>query len=170
MASGQTLAQWRMLSNQPPTSNAALPDPIVVTGSRNEFALSFPSTGSPEIVLSGKLLSYAGGGVTVRVFGAMDGANTGTPVVRMQTEFERHIAGKVLTANDFSGVQVAESTVNNTANAAFFATVGHTDGAQMDSVANNELFRIRIARLNSGLTGTNASGNFRVTAVDIVEV
>jgi hypothetical protein len=169
MASGDILAAWTMLGNDPPAANAALPTRIAVTGSRNRFALQFASTGSPEASLEGPLINYDGGGVTVRIHGAMDGANTGTKVVRMEAAFERMVGAKVLTADDFAAAQVAESTVDNTSNARFTASVNFSNGSQMGSVANKEWFRLRFARINSGLAGDNASGVFNVIEVDIVE-
>ena len=169
MATGETNAAWNVYANEPPAANAALRAQIAVTGDRSRPVLVLPATGSPEAVFSGKLLSYGASGVQVRIHGAMDGANTGTVVVRIESAFERLPAAEVLTANGFATAQAAESTVNNTANALLTATVNFTNGSQMDSVVNNDWFRLRIARLNAGLTGTNASGSFRILYVEIVE-
>lgn len=169
MASGDTNSAWNAYANEPPASNAALRAQIVPTGDRSRPVLVFAATGSPEAVFSGKLLNYGGSGVTVRIHGAMDGANTGTKVVRMEAACERLPTAEALGGNGFASAVAAESTVDNTANNLFVATIDMSNGSQMDSTVNNDWFRIRIARLNSGLTGDNASGNFRVLYVEVVE-
>jgi hypothetical protein len=169
MASGDTNSAWTVYANEPPTSNVATRAQLVPTGDRARPVLVFASTGSPEAVFSGKLLNYGNSGVTVRIHGAMDGANTGTKVVRMEAAFERLPSGEALGGNGFASAVAAESTVDNTANNLFIASINLSNGAQIDSTVNDDWFRLRIARLNSGLTGDNASGNFRVLYVEVVE-
>lgn len=170
MASGDTCAAWSPFhSNEPPSENAAVVGTLIPTGDATRYFVRFPSSGSPRGVVSGKMLSYGGGGVNVRIRGSMDGANTGTKVVRMEVALERLPSEELLTGNGFASGVAAEGTVDNTARNLFTVTVPLTHGAQMDSVVNGDWFRLRYTRLNSGLTGENASGTFDVLHVDIVE-
>lgn len=93
---------------------------------------------------------YAGGGVDVKVSFA-HGSTTGT--MTWESSFEKigddH---QVLTSDGFATGQTVAKTVSSTANQPVTATISHTDGAQMDSVAAGDPFRLRIKR-TTGATG-----------------
>lgn len=114
---------------------------------------------------------YASGGLTVEVSGAMDSANTGTKVVGVTVYIERVASGDDLGSggSDFAAGVTAEITVDNTADNEFSGSVSLTDGAQVDSLADGDDFRIRIERKTSGLTGTNASGDWQWLRADVSE-
>lgn len=168
MASGDTLSAFTPLSNDPPSADAAIVARLIPTGNRTRTVLRFPASADREAVFTGKLLSYGGGGVTVRTIGAMDGANTGTKVVRFEAAFERLSSGEAQTASGFASAIAAESTVDNDSRERFTASI-NLSNSQIDGVGDGDWFRLRIKRLNSGLTGENASGAMDVEAVDIVE-
>jgi hypothetical protein len=170
MASGDIVFAAQAVSNEPPGTAAALMGQVAVASTnRNRMVILFPSSADREAIFLCLLTNYAGGGVSARIRGSMSGANTGTKVVRMEAAWERLQTGDVHTTDGFASAQVVEATVDNTANTEFVATIPFTHGAQMDSTANKEWFRLRVRRLNSGLTGDNASGTFQLIRVDGVE-
>lgn len=171
MGSGDSIAGFEPFENVPPSTNYALPDLIdAVTGVRP--VLDFSTSADKVAIFNGRIpRHYDGGGLTLKIEGAIDTANTGTKVVRISASFERVTTSDDLDAggSDFASAQTSEITVNNTANAMFSGTIAFTDGAQMDSLAAGDKFRLRITRHNSGLTGTNATGDFQLLGLELVE-
>ena len=140
MASGDTLAVFTPLSNEPPSANFATLD------TRNLHpTLDFDATTEEKAVFTGIMpRNYAGGGVTNTIFWTGGTATGGTVV--WQTAFER--IGTVLDidgdsfATGNNGTLVAPSTTGSLTSTA----IAHTDGAQMDSIAVGELYRIAVTR------------------------
>jgi len=161
LASGNTLCVFTPYQNEPPTTNYATLD------IRNQHpVLDFDdTTGEVAIFTVVMPRHYAGGGVTVYVHHAASSATTGT--IGWLVAFERIGAVLDLDADSFAADQtVTATTVNGTAGIPNITSVGFTDGAQMDSVAAGEAFRLRITR---DVASDSAVGDAELIAVEIKE-
>jgi hypothetical protein len=157
--------QFLPAQNEPPAANPAT-FTLITAATGQRALLEFDGSTDETGIMSGVLRNYRGGGVTVTFKGTMDSTNTGTKVVKLAASFELVQSADVLGAggNDFASAQTAEIVVNNTIGTMFEGTITFTDGAQMDSVTTGKLFRFKITRNNTGLSGTNATGRYRMLA------
>jgi len=163
MASGDTLCRFGPLHNEPTTTLAAL------WGVRNQHPiLSFDDTTNWYCVFSDVMpQNYAGTtGVTVYIHYAMASAVADT--VDWDAAFER-IGDQQLDidGDSFAAVQsVDNTTVPGTAGYVDIVSIAFTDGAQMDSVAKGESFRIKI---NRDAASDDATGDAQILKVEIRE-
>jgi len=142
MATGNTLCIFIPLNNEPTTTNYATLD------TRNQHpVLDFDGGTNEDAVFSAVMpRHYAGGGVTVYIHYAMSTETTGD--IDWDVAFER-IGDQQLDidADSFAAVQsVDNTTVPGTSGLVDIVSVAFTDGAQMDSVAVGEGFRLKITR------------------------
>lgn len=141
MASGNTLLIFTPLQNEPPASNYATLD------LRNGHpVLDFDPTTQETAIFSGVMpLHYGGGGVTVYVHATSDAAS-GT--LGWDVSFERMSdATTDLDSDSFATAQtVTAATVPGTSGVVLVLNVAISNGANMDSVAAGESFRLRIRR------------------------
>jgi hypothetical protein len=109
---------------------------------------------------------YAGGGVTIHLHFAMSSASSGT--IRLQTDFERiGIDHQNITNDGFTNSpQNADSSVSTTLGNVMVASSTHTNGAQMDSVAVGEKFRISVKRAS---LGGDPTGDLELVGIEIKE-
>ena len=149
MASGDALCVWRALDNEPPdadyatldsrlTASADEPDDVIPflacdDGATNEFA-AFSGV-MPE--------HYGGGGLTLTLMWSSAAATTGD--AKWEAAFKSftddvddqdskaYAAAKAVTATTASGAGEID-----------YADIAFTDGAEMDSIAKNEYFRLTI--------------------------
>lgn len=150
MASGNTLLQFAPLGNEPPASSYATLD------TRNAHpCLDFDGTADEEAVWSGVLPAhYAGGGLTVDTFWAFTSATSGS--LRVQAAIERIDASSLdIDADSFASFQSAGGTAPGTSGQVIVVSVAFTSGAQMDSLAASEAFRLKIRRDADGTSGTD---------------
>ena len=162
MASGDTLLVFTPLQNEPPASNFATLD------LRNLHpVLDFDATTSESAVFRAVMpRSYAGGGITVYIHYAMSSATSGT--VDWDVALER-IGDQQLDidGDSFAAVNsVDNTTVPGTAGLVDIVTIAFTDGADMDSVAVGELFRLKITR---DAANDDAAGDAELVAIEIKE-
>jgi hypothetical protein len=162
MASGDTLLLFTPLHNEPPSSNFATID------LRNLHpCLDFDDTTNEDAVFSGVMpQSYDGGGVTVYLHYSMSSATSDT--VDWDVCFER-IGDQQLDidSDSFAAVNSADNTtVPGTSGNVDVVSVAFTDGADMDSVAAGELFRLKVTR---DASSDDASGDAELHAVEIRE-
>jgi len=163
MASGDTLIIFMPYNNEPPSSNYATLD------TRNLHpCLDFDATTNESAVFSAVMpQSYAGTtGVTVYLHYAMTSATTNT--VDWDVSFER-IGDQQLDidSDSFAAVNsVDDTTVPGTSGNVDVVSVAFTDGADMDSVAAGELFRIKVTR---DAASDDATGDAELYAVEIRE-
>lgn len=160
MASGATLRTFGALDNEAPSANYA------TMGLRNGHpTLEFNDTTAWAALFSGVMpRSYAGGGITVYLT-ATAVATSGT--MGWTVELERRDAATDLDADSFAGAQtVTATTVPGTSGAPLTLNVAITSGANMDSIAAGDPFRIRIKR---DVANDNAVGNVELMDVEIKE-
>ncbi|KKN66026.1 hypothetical protein LCGC14_0475040 [marine sediment metagenome] len=128
--------------NEPPSANFATLD------TRNLHpVLDFDATTNESAVFSSVLpAGYAGGGLTVYIHYAMTSAVANT--IDWDVSFER-IGDQVLDidGDSFAAVNsVDNTTVPGTTGLVDVVSIAFTDGADMDSIAAGESFRIKITR------------------------
>jgi hypothetical protein len=162
MASGDTLVVFTPLHNEPPSSDPATLD------TRNQHpVLDFDPTTNESAVFSGVMpRNYDGGGVTVYLHYAMSSATSGD--VDWDVSFER-IGDQQLDidSDSFAAVNsVDNTTVPGTSGNVDIVNTTFTDGADMDSVAAGEAFRLKITR---DAASDTAAGDAELLAVEIKE-
>lgn len=171
MASGDTLAILIPESiGPPPASNHAPYVVIVAATGRRGVLLYSPTTGETAIWPSLLARSYAGGGITIDIYGAMALANTGTKKVRLDVALERVPVGAVLGVggSDFAAAKSVSAAVDNLINVVFKATVTFTNGAEMDSVVGGDPLRLRVSR-DPDNVDDDALGDYQFARAEIRE-
>jgi hypothetical protein len=162
MASGDTLCVLSPLDAYFPATNFA------TLGQRNQhFVLNFDTTTQETAFWRTALpRHYAGGGVTVYVHWAAATATTGT--VGWDVSFERIGDGSQdLDADGFATAQtVTAATVPATTGNVDITNVAVTNGANIDSIAVGEVFRVRVRR---DVANDNAAGDAQLVAVELKE-
>ena len=162
MASGDTLLIFRPQDNEPTSANFATLD------TRNLHpVLDFDASTNESAVFSAVMpRSYAGGGLTVYIHYAMTSATTGD--IDWDVDLER-IGDQQLDidADSFVGVNSTDNTtVPATSGNVDIITVTFTDGADMDSIAVGEGFRMKVIR---DAAADTATGDAEVRFVEIKE-
>ena len=163
MASGDTLLTFLPYANEPPSSNYATLD------TRNlRPCLDFDASTNEYAIFSGVMPQHYAGttGVTVYIHYAMSSAEADT--VDWDAEFER-IGDQQLDVDGDSFAaanSVDNTTVPGTSGLVDVVSIAFTDGADMDSVAAGELFRLRISR---DATNDDATGDAELFAVELRE-
>ena len=160
MASGDTLAVFLPVMNEPPTANFATPD------TRNVHpVLDFDAAADESAVFSGVMpQNYtASAAINVIVGWMATSATSGTAtwtaeVERMNTDLD---------ADSFAAAQTADGTANGTSGILTFTTIALTN-AQADSIAKGEDFRLRITRNQDSGTDDIAS-DVELVSVEIRE-
>lgn len=141
MASGNTLVTITPAANEPPTASVATLD------SRNSHpCLDFDASSDESAVFTGLLpRSYAGGGLTVTLAWAATSATTGNVVWNAQIE-RLEDEGTDSDSDSFASAQTATGTTAGTSGSLQYTSITFTSGAQMDSLAAGEMFRLKITR------------------------
>ena len=162
MASGDTLLIFGPHDNEPPASNFATLD------LRNgHVVLDFDASTNESAIFSGIMPQhYDGGGVTVFLHYAMSSAETGD--VDWDAEFERiGDQQQDIDTDSFAAANsVDNTTVPGTSGLVDVVSIAFTNGADMDSVAAGEAFRLRITR---DAASDTAAGDAELLAVEIRE-
>ena len=148
--------------NEPPAADGATLDVR-----NNHPVLDFDDTANESAIFSGVMPStYGGRGVTVYIHYAMTSATAGT--IDWDVAFER--IGDQQLDIDGDGFAAVNSVDNTTVPAICgyvnVVSVPFTDGADMDSVAAGEAFRIKITR---DAISDDAAGDAELVAVEIRE-
>lgn len=162
MASGDTLLVFTPQCNEPPASNFATFD------TRNLHpVLDFDPTTNESAIFSGIMpRHYAGGGVTVYLHYAMTSAEADT--VDWDVAFERiGDQQQDIDGDGFAAVQsVDNTTVPGTSGLVDIVSVAFANGAQMDSVAVGEGFRLKVTR---DAVSDDAAGDAELRLIEIKE-
>jgi hypothetical protein len=163
MASGDSLYAWTAHANEPPDTNFA-------TYSRRNahFILEFNDTTAQSAVFRGVMArNYNGGGVTVRLEWMAATATTGN--VKWNAQIERHqSAVDDLDADSFATAQTTISVAPVNSGLITYASIALTNGAQMDSLAVGEGFRLRVTR-DAADGGDTMTGNSQVLTIELHE-
>lgn len=162
MASGDTLLIFTPLMNEPPASVFATLD------TRNQHpVLDFAAAINENAIFTGIMpRNYAGGGITVYIHYAMSSAVADT--VDWDVAFER-IGDQQLDidADSFAAAKsVNDTTVPDTSGLVDIVSIAFTDGAEIDSIAAGESFRIKITR---DAVSDDATGDAELVSIEIKE-
>lgn len=163
MASGNTLCFFHPYGSEPPSAAYATQD------LRNGHpVLDFNDTTDESAIWTGYLpANYSGGGLTVIIGWAATTATSG--VTRWDVSIERIDASSLdIDADSFAAVQSVEGTAPGISGQVLYSSVGFTSGAQMDSLAATELFRIKVTRDADHANDTMA-GDAEIIGVTIKE-
>jgi hypothetical protein len=160
--SAKPFLEWGPRNNEPPASNYATLD------LRNQRpVLDFDTTTQEAAIFSGVLSSaYAGGGITVDIYCMATSATTGT--IGWDVAIERIDTSSLDTDSDsFASAQtVTAVTVPGTSGQILKMSVNISNGANMDSLAAGEAFRLRIRR---DVANDNAAGDAELLSVTMRE-
>lgn len=163
MASGNTLAAFFPQDNEPPAANFATLD------TRNGHpVLDFDAATDEDAIFSCVLpRNYAGGGLTVYLHWAATSATSGDVV--WNVAFERIGEGSQdIDSDGFASAQAATATASATSGNVDIQAITFTDGAQIDSIAVGEAFRIKVTRdANNG--SDTMTGDAELVGVEIKE-
>jgi hypothetical protein len=163
MASGNTLLVFGPYNNEPPSSNYATLD------TRNQHpCLDFDASTNESAVFSSVMPQHYAGttGVTVYLHYAMSSATADT--VDWDVSWER-IGDQQLDidSDSFAAVNsVDNTTVPGTSGNVDIVSVAFTDGADMDSVAKGESFRLKVTR---DASSDDATGDAELYKVELRE-
>lgn len=162
MASGDTILIFHPYDNEAPSSDYATVD------TRNQHpVLDFDESTNESAVFSNIMPQrYAGGGLTVYIHYSMTSATSGD--VDWDVAFER-VGDQALDidSDSFAAVNsVDNTTVPGTSGLVDVVSITFTDGADMDSVAAGELFRVKVTR---DATSDTASGDAELHGIELRE-
>ena len=143
MASGDSLLIWTPLANEPPAATFATLD------TRNSHVvLDFDGATNESAVFRGVMPRHYAGttGVTLYIHYAMTSATSGD--IDWDAAFERvSDSQQDIDSDGFaSALSVDNTTVPATSGHVDIVSIAFTNGAQMDSVAVGEAFRLKITR------------------------
>lgn len=162
MASGNSLLVFTPQANQPPASNYATLDTR-----NNHLVLDFDDTTNESAVFSGVMpRHYAGSGLTVYIHYAMTSATSGD--IDWDAAFERiGDQQQDIDSDGFAAVNsVDNTTVPGTSGLVDIVNITFTDGADMDSIAVGESFRMKLTR---DAASDTAIGDAELVAIEIKE-
>lgn len=159
MASGDSLFTFLPFDNEPPASGYATPD------LRNAHpCLSFDASTDEAAVFTGVLpRHYGGGGITVDLHFAATSATSGNAV--LTAAFERIGDGvQNIDSDGFASAQSVTSAVPGVSGNVKIISIPFTNGAQIDSLAVGEAFRLKVTRDADNGSDT-ATGDLELIAV-----
>lgn len=165
MASGDTLIFIDPRDNEWLGANPATPDTR-----NNHPLLDFSDTTDEKAVFKCIMpRNYAGGGITVYIHYAM--TSDVTNKVRWEAAFERVGDGQQdIDSDGFAAAQAVNvAAVPATSGHVDIVAITFTNGAQMDSVAVGEGFRLQVERKPSDGANDTATGDAELWAIEIKE-
>lgn len=156
------LLTFKPTDNEPPTSNYATLDTR-----NNRPVLDFDNTTQEAAVFSGVMPNgYAGGGLTVTIFCALTSATSGTVGWDIALERTQAITDDIDSDSFATAQTVTAATVPGTSGQVLQMSVNVANGADIDSIAAGELFRLRVRR---DVANDTAAGDAELLAVTIRE-
>ena len=164
MASGDTLLIFTPLSNEPPASNFATLD------TRNGHpCLDFDDSTDESAIFTGVLpRHYSGGGITVYLHIAFTSATSGNADI--EVSFERiGDEQQGLGSDGFASAKAVNVPAPGTAGLATIDALSFSNGAEIDSIAAGEAFRIKVTRDADDATNDTASGDAELIAIELRE-
>lgn len=165
MASGDTLCIFNALHGEPPAANFATLD------TRNAVPVLDLDATTDESIVFGAFMprNYAGGGLTLTIGWMASSATTGT--ISLDAAFMSVTDdADDLDTKAFAAANNANPTTASATGEVDYVTIAFTDGADMDSVAAGEYFRLQITRDANGTTSTDDMvGDMELVFVEIKE-
>lgn len=141
MASGDTLLIFSPWSNEPPASS-----PAGYTLRNGHQVLGFDAATDESAVFSAVMpRHYAGGGVTVYLHVTDTNDTNAAHASYWDVAFER-LTAQDIDSDGFASAQSTHIHPNGTSGIPVVGSIAFTDGAQMDSVAGGEAFRLKVTR------------------------
>ena len=173
MATGDALCVWRATDNEPPDADYATLDTIL-TASADEPddvvpVLDFDPGATQEYASFSAVMPehYGGGGVTLTLMWSSD-AITGD--VKWDAAFKSFTVDvDDMDSKVYAAIQTATEATASAAGEIQYTDIAFTDGAQMDSIAKNEYFRLRITRDSADAADTMDSNDAELIAVYLTE-
>jgi hypothetical protein len=164
MASGNTLCTFVGRDNEPPTSNYATLDIR-----NNIMVLDFDASTEEASIFRDILPAhYSGGGLTVDIYWMATSATSGATVWGGSIERAQD-GGTDQDADSFATEQLSSaSNANGTSGIKSKATITFSSGANMDSLAAGEPFRLKIARKVAD-AGDTMTGDAELTEIHVKE-
>ena len=166
MASGDTLAVFVPLHNEPPATIAATLDIR-----NNRLALDFNDAADEEAVFTGIMPQHYSNatGITIHIWwGSATDQTTGD--VDWEFAFERIITGVTdLDVDSFATAQNLDADAPGTASLIVEDTLAITKGANMDSIVAGDLFRLKVRRDADDATNDDMDGDAELYAIEIRE-
>lgn len=163
MASGDTLCSWPTAYSmvQPSTGYTAMARDI-----RNNVGVLDADAAAVEVVILEGVLpaNYAGGGLTFNFWFKATTATTGDVVTGAAIER----GNTDIDSDSFASEKTVTSTTDGTCGISKKGTISYTSGAEMDSLAAGEPFRIKLARNGSDGSDTMA-GDAEYHAAELKE-
>jgi hypothetical protein len=173
MASGDTLCVFFANDNEPPDADYATLDTILVASADEPDdyipVLDFDPGATNEHAEFGGFMPrhYGGGGITVTLIWSSDatsGAVKWNVALKSVTDDADDLDTKV-----YAAANTVTATTANAAGEADYAAITFTDGADMDSVAVGEYFRMRVTRDSADAADTLNSNDAELICVEIKE-
>lgn len=164
MASGNTLAVLLPQASEPPSSSYASLD------TRNGIlVLDYDASGEESTIFRGVLpANYSGGGLTLDVYWMATSATTGDVVWGGSIERAQN-AGTDQDSDSFATEQTSSAvTTNGTSGIKNKSTITFSSGANMDSLAAGEPFRLKLARKVANV-GDTMTGDAEITEAHLKE-
>lgn len=163
MASGNTLLVFTAAHNVAPAASFATLD------SRNaHLVLDFDAGTDENAVFHGILpRHYAGGGLTVSLLWAGTSATSGNTIWNVAIERLADEAQDI-DSDGFASAQAATAAAPATSGMLQYTDVTFTSGAQMDSLAAGEAFRLKVTRDADNGSDT-MTGDAELWAVEVRE-
>jgi len=162
MASGDTIDRFTPQHNEPPATN-----PATIDKRNGHPVLDFDASTNETAIFSSIMpRNYAGGGLTVYVHYSMSTATSGD--IDWDVGFERiGDQQQDLDSDGFAAVNsVDTTTVPATSGLVDIVNITFTDGADMDSIAVGEGYRIQVIR---DATNDSATGDAELRFLEIKE-
>lgn len=172
MASGDSLLFWTALHNEAPDADYATIDAILTTSADEPddilHVLDFdPGATNEFAVFPGVLPAhYDGGGVTVTLIW-VSSATSGN--VKWDIAFKRHADTTNLLSKAYAAALSTTTGTDATARDINTTTRAFTHGAQMDSIAVGEYFRLAVERDSADAGDTMNSNDAELIAVYLKE-
>jgi hypothetical protein len=150
-------------NNQPPSASYGTLD--VRNG---HLVIELDDSAAESCIFSGVLpRNYASGGITVRIAWMAATATTGDVV--FGASFERHQDDTDdLDSDSFAAEQTATATTASATGEVQYTAITFTDGAQLDSLAVSEHFRLKVRRVATDGADTLV-GDCQILSVELQE-
>lgn len=175
MASGDPLLQFRALDNEPPAANFATRSSLLAASADTDESLIpvllFDPDANEHAEFSGVLPdNYDGGGLTITLFWTVD---VGTGNVKWDATFKSFTTDVDNIITTAFGAAPSGNSVTAAAPSSNHDVINDdltvTDGADMDSLAAGEYFRLRITRDAVDAADTVNSDDAELIAIYITE-